>query len=228
MSAQAVLSWIAKVLVVLLVLPILLILNVRLEMSPQFAAFEYAKPDFPMPTQIRLESRFPTAAATIAYVRSEVDLDVLRHLRDGERILYNERELAHLADVRVLTAQAFAAQMAMLALWVAALALLAAQKSTRRDVPRYMLYGSLFTIAVILVVVAVVFINFDWFFVCFHRTFFEGDSWLFLSSDTLIQIFPPMFWFDAAVGLGVLTLAEAGVVGLAAFATHRWTHTSHR
>ena len=30
----------------------------------------------------------------------------------------------------------------------------------------------------------------------FHAIFFEGDSWLFLYSDTLIRLFPIRFWQD--------------------------------
>jgi len=39
--------------------------------------------------------------------------------------------------------------------------------------------------------------------------FFEGDTWLFLPTDTLIRLYPEKFWFDAAVGIGGLTLLEA-------------------
>ena len=35
------------------------------------------------------------------------------------------------------------------------------------------------------------------FFAGFHSLFFEGDSWLFLYSDTLIRLFPIRFWQDA-------------------------------
>lgn len=45
------------------------------------------------------------------------------------------------------------------------------------------------------------------FFEGFHSLFFEGDSWLFLYSDTLIRLFPLRFWQDTflfAAGIAVL------------------------
>ena len=40
----------------------------------------------------------------------------------------------------------------------------------------------------------------------FHRIFFEGNSWQFSTSDTLIRLFPEQFWFDAALTIGLFTL----------------------
>jgi integral membrane protein (TIGR01906 family) len=49
-------------------------------------------------------------------------------------------------------------------------------------------------------------------FVGFHRVFFEGDTWLFLYSDTLIRLFPERFWQDAFLFIAVATLAEAAIL----------------
>ena len=50
-------------------------------------------------------------------------------------------------------------------------------------------------------------------FILFHSVFFEGDSWLFLYSDTLIRLFPMQFWQDAFIWAGVI--AVGGALGLA-------------
>ena len=42
-------------------------------------------------------------------------------------------------------------------------------------------------------------------FTLFHRVFFEGNTWIFLFSDTLIRLFPIRFWQDAFIFAGVLT-----------------------
>jgi uncharacterized membrane protein len=47
------------------------------------------------------------------------------------------------------------------------------------------------------------------FFTLFHALFFEGDSWLFLNSDTLIRLFPIRFWQDAFL-LGALIALGGG------------------
>jgi integral membrane protein (TIGR01906 family) len=51
------------------------------------------------------------------------------------------------------------------------------------------------------------------FFTLFHSLFFEGDSWLFAYSDTLIRLFPLRFWQDAFLWAAVIALG--GGLGLA-------------
>ena len=46
-------------------------------------------------------------------------------------------------------------------------------------------------------------------FTLFHALFFEGDSWLFLYSDTLIRQFPMQFWQDAFLWAGVIAIGGA-------------------
>ena len=77
---------------------------------------------------------------------------------------------------------------------------------------------------VLLALVALIYLNFDWFFTRFHLAFFEGDSWIFAWSDALIRLFPPRFWFDAASLWGVLTLVEAVALGGVAWVCGRLTY----
>jgi integral membrane protein (TIGR01906 family) len=74
-------------------------------------------------------------------------------------------------------------------------------------------------------VVALIYLNFDWFFTHFHLTFFTGDSWIFDWSDTLIRLFPERFWFDAATLWGLLTLGEAVILGGIAWLSGRLTYS---
>jgi uncharacterized membrane protein len=43
--------------------------------------------------------------------------------------------------------------------------------------------------------------------------FFEGSTWLFPTSDTLIRLFPQQFWVDAFVLMFGGALLEALVIG---------------
>ena len=65
------------------------------------------------------------------------------------------------------------------------------------------------------------FVNFHLFFTAFHRLFFEGDTWLFPRSDTLIQLFPLPFWMDATFILALLPLAESLIVAAVAYVLSR-------
>jgi uncharacterized membrane protein len=52
------------------------------------------------------------------------------------------------------------------------------------------------------------------FFTAFHSLFFEGDSWLFLFSDTLIRLFPIRFWQDAFLYAAAIVLGGGVALGL--------------
>ena len=54
------------------------------------------------------------------------------------------------------------------------------------------------------------------FFTLFHSLFFEGDSWLFLYSDTLIRLFPMQFWQDAFLWAGVISVSSRAGSGVEA------------
>jgi len=56
-----------------------------------------------------------------------------------------------------------------------------------------------------MIIVGVV-INFDTLFTSFHRIFFEGDTWLFSYSNSLIRLFPLRFWQDVFITIGGLSI----------------------
>ena len=66
--------------------------------------------------------------------------------------------------------------------------------------------AGLYTIIILATLVLFIFLSFDALFTGFHRIFFEGDTWLFYYSDTLIRLFPIRFWQDAFIFAGGFTL----------------------
>jgi integral membrane protein (TIGR01906 family) len=72
--------------------------------------------------------------------------------------------------------------------------------------------GALLTIVIFGVIGLFALVAFDAFFVLFHRIFFVGDSWLFFTTDSLIQFYPEPFWVDASLGIALFTLLEAFVL----------------
>jgi len=91
------------------------------------------------------------------------------------------------------------------------------QSKVRASAPAALLKGAVITLALLVALVVFVFAGFNTFFTAFHRVFFSGDTWLFNFSDTLIRLYPPQFWFDAATAIGVMTIVEAVVLGVAAW-----------
>ena len=192
-------------------LPFLLIMtSVRLLIAPWYPQVEYRMPYFPAdPYGFTLADRLEWSRPSIEYLLNDAGLNYLADLRlpDGSP-LYNERELSHMLDVKILVQR-------MTAVWVGLLVFYAAVflwAWRGRWLPR--LWGALaaggrWTITLILCILALVAVSFNWLFTMFHRLFFSGDTWLFLYSDTLIRLFPIPFWRDAFILMGVFTIGTA-------------------
>ena len=124
---------------------------------------------------------------------------------------FDERELAHMADVRALFVPIQRGGLAVV-LVVAALAVGLARTRLRAAVPRGLLAGALATLVVAVLLVPVILLGFDGFFTRFHEMFFEGDSWRFSSTDTLIRIYPERFWEDVSRLAATITVVQAIVL----------------
>lgn len=213
-----ILSWLVTVLI-----PLALIgLAIRILLTPFFYRIEYNMPYFP-PDEYGFtrEDRLKWAPYAVNYLLNNADTSYLGNLKfeDGTP-LYSERELKHMNDVKAVTRSA-------LSLWYLALVLLAALGvwAWFGDWWQYFLLGSkrggwlMVGLAAVIGVIVVVGISinpnvFDEFFILFHSLFFEGNSWLFLFSDTLIRLFPIRFWQDAFLVAAVIALGGGLALGL--------------
>ena len=124
---------------------------------------------------------------------------------------FDERELSHMADVRALFVPIQRGSFVVM-LAIAVLALALARTRLRAVVPRGLLAGALATLAVAILLVPVILLGFDGFFTRFHEMFFEGDTWRFSSTDTLIRIYPERFWEDVSTLAAVITVGQALVL----------------
>ena len=215
---------IARILLVLSIPVFLLLTNLYLFMSPTFVRYEYGKANFPSAPGFTNEQRLMVAEKAITYLRSEAGIETLGDLEGEEGPLFKDRELVHMVDVKVLTRQTFLAHGLLGLLIAVSLGVLLIIRDTRPRISASLLQGSLLTVALLLALVALVYLNFDWFFTHFHLALFEGDSWIFNLSDALIRLFPTRFWFDAASLWGVLTLVEAVILGGVAWLSGRLTY----
>ncbi len=202
---------------VIVAIPIFLLLtNVRLVMSEAYVRWEYSKPGFPPADLLTPPVRYRAAVTTVDYVRGARPVSAITELRDGDRELYNDREIRHLVDARNVATGALVVNVAALIVLTLG-GLYLARREGRRALLAALRAGGLLTIVLLLSVALAAAGNFDWFFVKFHQVFFEGNTWLFLPTDTLIQLYPLPFWFDAAMTLVALTVAEALVLSLGAW-----------
>jgi integral membrane protein (TIGR01906 family) len=216
---------IASILLVLSIPIFLLLTNLYIFMSPTFLRYEYGKANFPSSPGFTDEQRLMVADKAVTYLRSDASIEILGDLEGENGPLFREKELIHMADVKVVTRQAFLAHGFLGLLIAFSLGVLLVLRDAQLRISTSLLWGSLLTIALLVALVALVYLNFDWFFTRFHLTFFEGDSWMFDFSDTLIRLFPERFWFDAASLWGLLTLGEAVILGGIAWLSGRLTYS---
>lgn len=129
---------------------------------------------------------------------------------------YNDREVQHMVDVRLLTGQTLWVWGVALVLSLLAAGLLAYYQKFG-FLRLGLLNGAVVTWVVLIGAVIFIAVGFNQFFTLFHRLLFTGDTWLFLWSDSLIRLFPLDFWFDAFLFVGVATLAEAALLAALAW-----------
>jgi integral membrane protein (TIGR01906 family) len=196
-------------LVITLSVPVVLILtNVFIFMTPEWLAYQYNKPDFPPSVRFTPAERYHFASESIEYVRGNRTLEQFKALG-----VYDEREIKHMIDVRELVDRVKIVLPLTALLLVGALVTLAREKTHRALAARSVLNGAILTVGIFVVLGLFAAVGFQTFFTLFHRVFFEGDSWLFNYTDSLIQFYPLPFWFETSLALIGLTVFEAMVVG---------------
>lgn len=191
--------------------PVLLVLiAVRLVMSPLFLQFEYNRADFPDdPFGFTREDRFTYAPYALDYLTNGAGIEYLGDLQfpDGSP-LYNANELRHMYDVKVVTQFAFGAALALGVVAIGAGYVL----RRRGRLVNALFWGAVLTLAIVAAIIIVAVVNWEFFFVTFHQLFFQSGTWYFPTSDTLIRLFPEQFWFDAALVIGGITVLTALIV----------------
>ena len=190
-----------------LLIPILVILgSARLLATDTYLAFEYGKPSFPPDVYgFTSQQRFELASVNVHYVRAHLPDDALATQKLDGTLIYNPREVSHMADVQsVFQVIVRVWQVAFVLLLFLGLILWATGK--HRQFAAAIQSGGLFTSAMILTIALLAIFAWQFWFNMFHLFFFQLGSWLFSYSDTLIRLFPVKFWFDATLTISVLSI----------------------
>jgi integral membrane protein (TIGR01906 family) len=200
-------------------LPLFLALTALLPLiSSTFLRTQYARPDVPPSSRFSPEERLAAAAASAHYLLSREGIDYLANLTDAGGIpLFNERELTHMVDVKVLLGKAIMVDIVLGLVVAASLGILLGFEESRRRTPYYLFTAALVAPALAAAALIVVPLQFRWFFVEFHHIFFEGETWLFPRSDTLIQLFPERFWFNALQSWLLLVISASVALAIGAY-----------
>ena len=185
--------------------------------TPGYYEEEYAKYGVLQDVHMEMNDLLDVTDQMMAYLRgNREDLHVPTVVDGQPREFFNDREIAHMEDVRGLFLGGLALRRISIGLIVVCVVLLFALKAdVRRVLPKMICAGSALFFAVLAILAAIISTDFNKYFIIFHHIFFNNDLWL-LNPDTdlLINIVPEPFFMDTAARIAV----TYGVSVLAVFA----------
>jgi integral membrane protein (TIGR01906 family) len=155
------------------------------------------------------------ADGLIHYFNSNEELISVTVLKDGKPFtLFNEREVAHLKDVKVLFRLVYKV---LLGTGIYALIFVGVALFWWRDKRRLgwgLAGGGGLTLALMAALGIMMALDFDQFFLQFHLLSFANDFWLLNpATDYLVMLFPQGFWFDATLFCAIGTAVGALILG---------------
>jgi len=198
-----------------ILIPIVLALTsvwILLNTASWWVQIEYRLPGFPQDRYgFTLEDRLYWSAIDIEYLLNGEGIDYFDDFRleDGSP-MHNQRELRHMEDVkRLIHAVWYVLGIGLILSLIleVSLGIFADTRVALETLKR----GARNTLILVGLLILGVIVGFGVLFVGFHRVFFEGNTWIFLFSDTFIRLYPERFWRDTFIFLALIT-AVVGVV----------------
>ncbi len=151
------------------------------------------------------------------YFHSDEEYISVTVLKDGEPFeLFNEREVAHLKDVKALVKLNFRLLVGTVTYVgiFAGMCLFWRKRRYWRALARGTFIGSIITLGMILALgIGSVTADFNQLFLQFHFLAFTNELWMLdPTMDYLIMLFPEGFWFDIALLMGKIIAGVAGAL----------------
>lgn len=198
---------------------VLLILAIRLVASPIFLWIAYQRPGFPADSfGFTTADRLTYGSFGVDFLNNVADNRYLGELRDPNgNPLFLGTEVQHMADVK--NVMSFTYLGGTILGVIALIALIYLGKRYAGGIRRGLFAGSIATLVLFAGLTVVAILGWESFFSTFHRIFFADGTWTFNFSDTLIRLYPPQFWIDAAIGIAGLVVITALVTLIATWPT---------
>ena len=154
-----------------------------------------------------------------SYINSgDEPLHVRTRILGTEQDLFNEREVAHMSDVKQLVRGVYILALATAVFLFATVVTGFAVQRSRFAEPlaKRALWGGGLTLVLLIVFGIAALVGFDSVFLKFHQLSFANDFWqLDPRTDYLVRIFPQDFWFDATMWVAVRAITGALLLSLA-------------
>jgi integral membrane protein (TIGR01906 family) len=178
--------------------------------------YGFEKYDVGQPTGLADTELEKAARGLIGYFNSDEENISLSVEKDGKPfVLFNQREVAHLRDVKGLIRLDYLVLLGTL-IYTMGYASFSLCRKNRRQLWWGMIWGNILTLVLMAALRLITLYNFDWFFRQFHLLSFTNELWqLDPARDYLIMLFPGGFWYDAtqvcALAAGTMAVVLSGV-----------------
>lgn len=175
--------------------------------TPGYYEKEYTKYHVTEAVNMELPDLLSVTKEMMAYLRgNREDLHVPTIVNGQPREFFNEREIAHMEDVRSLFIGAIALRRVCIFLTAASvLLLLLTRAKLRHLLPRAICAGTGLFFSIAAILTGIISTDFTKYFTIFHEIFFRNDLWILdPRTDLLINIVPEPFFVDTAVRIALL------------------------
>lgn len=188
--------------------------------TPGYYEKEYTKYNVAADVRMEMDDLLDVTEEMMAYLRGDrEDLHVPTIVDGQPREFFNEREIAHMEDVRGLFIGGLRLRTGCIITAALCLLILILTKARlRRVIPMSICAGTGLFFGTACLLAAIISTDFTKYFVIFHQIFFTNDLWILdPATDLLINIVPEPFFMDTAARIGLTFGISAAVLFLASF-----------
>mgnify|MGYP003295299348 CR=1 FL=1 len=171
---------------------------------------EYAKYEVLDDLEMKMKDVMHVTEEMMAFLRgNRTDLVVDTVVDGEEREFFNDREKAHMVDVKNLfVGGLWVRRIAILLFMVAVISLIITKADWKRLLPKSFLIGLGVFVGVTTGMGLLFLSDFNKYFTMFHELFFDNDLWLLdPRTDLLIRMLPEGFFMDMVIRIGLIFIA---------------------
>lgn len=174
--------------------------------TPGYYEKEYAKYNVTADVRMEMADLLDVTHEMMAYLRGDrEDLHVMTKVDGQPREFFNDREIAHMEDVRGLFIGALVLRRICIGIAVVCIgAMFLLKGNVKKTLPKALCIGTGLFFAAVVALAGIISTDFTKYFVIFHEIFFDNDLWILdPSTDLLINIVPEPFFMDTAARIGI-------------------------
>lgn len=174
--------------------------------TPGYYEKEYTKYGVADDVQMEMDDLIYVTEEMMAYLRGRrPDLHVPATIDGQNREFFNEREIAHMEDVRGLFLDALTLRKICIGIIIGTILILVLLKADlKKLLPKAILAGSSLFFLILAALSLIISTDFTKYFIMFHHIFFNNDLWILNpETDLLINIVPEPFFMDTAFRIGM-------------------------